>query len=136
MSVGYVIPDVSQDVILSVLEIDDDIVVLDNNDNYAISMPINPRYSLKKRIGLSQAINVPPDTVQQGGGKSSITLHKTEDADNSWFSQTAASINHPEIILSKILDLLGSHGIDANWWCDATDEEYFMLGEAYESNKE
>ena len=40
-----------------------------------------------------------------------------------------SAINHPEIILSRILDLLGSHGIDANWWCDATDEEYFMLGD-------
>ena len=126
MSVGYVIPDVSQDVILSVLEIDDDIVVLDNNDSYVISMPINPLGSSDKRIAPKDHFD---DTEDEYSNKSSITLHKTEDADNSWFSQTAVSINHPEIILSRILDLLDSHGIGANWWCDATDEEYFMLGD-------
>ena len=132
MATEFVIPDVTTDQVLRVLQIDDDMVVIDNGNDYIIEMPIDPGYSLQKRMAIARIVDMPGDDIQQGGNKASIFLNKTDDV-NCWFTGYATSVRQPEIILDRVVELLEAHGIESSWMsehdegfeelCDIDDEE-------------
>lgn len=125
MSTSYVIPDITTAQVLQVLQADDDIIVIDNGDDYIVEMPIDPSYSLQKRMALARFMDVPGDDIQQGSNKASVFLSKTDDV-NCWFMGYATSIRQPELILDRIIELLDAHGIEASWISEH-DEGYFEL---------
>ena len=134
MSTGYVIPDTSQKQILFVLGDDTNISVTEENDQYIIKMPIEQEYSLKKRLGLAKVLQIAPDNIQQGNNEASVILMKTPDKTNSWFWCNSVSINHPEIVLDRIGELLEQNGFSGYWFSEQ-DEEYFELSEDNEITK-
>lgn len=109
MSMGYKIPDISPTKLLQVIQTDDDILVLEHSEAYTMEY-------------------VPP-----GMAKSSIQLLKTEDQDNSWLWATSITLTHPEVILDRILELLDSHGIQAEWITE-NDEGYWPEDELDEDD--
>jgi hypothetical protein len=124
MSTGYVIPDSSREFILRVLETFDDVIVTDEGDEYLIRMPIDPGYSLKKRVGLASIAGAPPDDVQQGTNMAQIFLMKAPDEINAWLWGTGTSISHPELILDRICEKLEE--LDRNpLWLSEHDDEYW-----------
>lgn len=121
MSTDYVMPNVSREAVLAAIEQDDDIIVTDDGDSYTIKMPIDKNYSLNKRVRFAQMVNVPPDTIQQGGNTATIFLAKAPDEIHSWFWGTGTSIHHPEVILNRIVELVGRGA----YWVPEHDDEYF-----------
>jgi len=120
MSTGYVIPNVSWRQIIQATEAIDDIIVTDEGDSYHFHMPIDPQYSIKKRINLGIVTKSPPDNIQQGGDTAHVYLYKTPDPDNAWFEGTAVSVNHPELILNKLTET-----IEMPWYSEH-DETYHI----------
>jgi hypothetical protein len=121
MSTSYVIPNISYQKLLRTAEQLPNLLITDEGNNYLLRTPIDPHYSLQKRINLGKTTNIPPDNIQQGNNTASIRLYKTEDTNNSWFEGTAVSINHPEIILNKL-----TLAIKIPWYSEH-DEEYWTL---------
>lgn len=119
MSTEYVVPNVSLERVLEAAAADDDIVVFDHGDDYELSMPIDPQYSLAKRVKLANFLDLPPDDLQQGTNKATVLLLKVPDEINAWFMGRAVSMNHPELILERIAQIL-----DAPWFSEH-DEEYW-----------
>jgi hypothetical protein len=142
MSTSYVIPGATSEQVLSVLQTDDNMVVINDDDHYVIEMPIDLNYSLQKRMALARATEQPGDDIQQGGNKASIFLIKSEDGteDFCWFVGFATSIRHPELVLDRIVELLDAHGIESSWmseydegfgdYMDGSDE--FTDGEEFD----
>lgn len=124
MSSGFVIPNVSRERVLEIAVADDEIVVLDHGDDYELSMAIDPKHSLGKRIKFAKVMNTPPDNLQQGGNKSSVLLTKAPDEINTWFWSAATSMTNPELILNRIAEKLKVP------WFSENDEEYWeIMGE-------
>lgn len=119
MSTGFVMPGTSRERVLEAAASDGDIIVLDLGEDYEISMPIDPQYSLKKRVNIAGMMRVPPDDLQQGNNKASVQLMKVPDERNAWFMGYATSMNHPELVLNRIAKIL-----DAPWLSEH-DEEYW-----------
>ena len=130
MSMGYVIYGVPPSELLDVIRSDEHISVSDGDGGYDIIYRHfdMAKYSLRKRVGLSRAINIPPDAIQQGGGTARIVLMHTDDQDDCWFWANAVSVTHPEVVLDHIVDLLEAAGVDA-YWLSENDDGYWPDGE-------
>lgn len=123
MSTSYVIPNVSWQQIIQTAEEIGDMVVTDEGDYYHFRMPIDPQYSIRKRIGLGIATESPPDNIQQGDNTAHIYLYKTLDHDNAWFEGYGVSINHPELILDKLAE-----AIEMPWYSEHNETYHIYAG--------
>jgi len=127
MTTDYVIPDVSPQTILIILEDDDETLVLDEGSSYRIELPTDQDYALRKRIALARALKAPPDDLPQGSSKSIVFLNKTQDPNNSWFTGSTVSLSHPEIVLEHIVSLLEARGIETTWYSE--HDEYWDIAD-------
>lgn len=110
-------PDVSREQVLEAAASDDDIVVLDLGEDYELSMPIDPKYSLNKRVKFARVMNVPPDYLQQGNNKATVLLMKAPDEVNAWFMGYGTAASNPELVMERLSAIL-----DAPWFSEHDDE--------------
>lgn len=128
MTVSYVIPGINRNNVLKAA-IDIGLRVEDKGNTYRLTLEIDPKYSLRKRMKLANMANIPADDVQHGDESSSIFIDKTPDTENCWFVGSAVSITHPEVILDKLAEALDSY------WLSEHDPEYAQIA-GYEDDEE
>ena len=98
----------------------------DEQGDIELSLPMDKRHALKKRMQLAKAVGVPPDETPKAESRSSISLTNAPDKSNAWFIGYATAVSNPEIVLSALMNALGEN----NELYSEHDEMYrIILGE-------
>jgi hypothetical protein len=125
MSAGYVIAGVSKDDLLEYLKNIHEITVEDHpdsNDYKVLTMKVDPKYLLRKRMALGNLLAktsdaaITPDSLSEGTTTASVFINMgASDTENTWFEGFAVSVRHPETILETIVEHLRNIGVETQW---------------------
>ena len=123
MSVGYVIPNVSKEQVLNVLETMNNAFVTDDGDHYTIRVSSQVEYATPES-------NDPLDNIGRNTfGTAEIMLMKTQDEFNAWFWAHSVSTTQPNIVLDAICEKL-----QAVWYAESDREYEEIVDEDSEQN--
>tara|TARA_R110000765_G_scaffold5157_3_gene16003 strand:- start:1422 stop:1808 length:387 start_codon:yes stop_codon:yes gene_type:complete len=125
MSVGYVIPNVSKEQVLNVLETMDNAFVTDDSDHYTIR--VSPQSN--SNPGTMAPKNHFDDFEDEYGSTAEIMLMKTQDEFNAWFWAYSVSTTQPNIVLDAICEKL-----QAVWYAESDREYEEIVDEDSEQN--
>jgi hypothetical protein len=138
MGTSYVVTGISgADLLKELPNIPEITMKFDEKDNSCLlTTPTDNKYAVRKAAGLAKTVGrilkkeIAPDDTIGGGEVASVWLFQTpKDPDNAWFEGWGVSVNHPELVLEKIVKYLKEKGHESDAYSEHS-EIYWLIVDA------